>query len=189
MPEAFRVAIGVGQPGTAAVKAAGGRWAAGGCLAVSLLLLPALCGCAVLSRRDAPEITAPTVPPTPDNASKPAARKPASTAASPAPTPAAVPANPAPPAAPVETFPLVIVQLSAEERDRLTKQVDEDARLARERLDRVDRVRMTPESSERLEAVRELLGSAEEARARDDLRSAALLARKARILAQNLPGE
>ena len=35
----------------------------------------------------------------------------------------------------------------------LIAQADEDSRLAQERLDRVDAARMTPESSERLEAV------------------------------------
>ncbi len=165
-------------------------------LTIALLVLPALGGC-FLMPHPSPPVAVPdtTVVPGPDPAAAPdTVRVPMpERRATPKPTaraPRAVaPPEVAPPApaSPPDPTPQITVQISAEERRALLSQIDEDSRLARERMDQLDPARMTPELTDRLDAVRDLLANAAEARARDDIRSAALRARKARILAEDLP--
>lgn len=139
-------------------------------LAIAVMLLATVGACSRTPHPSTPVVTAPAAP---------APRAPRAPVTAQPPTPASP--------APGDSSLQITVQLSAEERDRLTAQAAEDTRLAETRIDQIDAARMTPASSERLEAVRELLAKVAAARARGDLRSAALLARKARILAEDLP--
>lgn len=91
--------------------------------------------------------------------------------------------------APADSIPQIVIQLSPEEEAQLIAQADEDLKITRERLDQLNEPTLTTDEAERLAAVRELLDSAGNARMRGDIRSAAMLTQKARILAEGLPKE
>jgi hypothetical protein len=104
--------------------------------------------------------------------------------------PAAVrPATPAPPAEPepLEAVAPVQVELSAEERVALAAEARKDLELAEQALRSGDAEPTSAEWREKLDTIRNLIDSAKAAYT-EDLRAAATLAHKARLLAEELAG-
>jgi hypothetical protein len=161
-----------------------------------------LCGCALIPGRKTPAPTEPpaspvgapatqeiegpasdTLPPAPARVAPPPVRREArpDTTAS-ARRPAAPVVAPAEPAMPV------LIQLTDEERVRLTEETNKDLALTNVCLQRIDRSRLSRERAQALADVEDLLQSVMKARGSNDIQAAARLARKARLLAEDLVG-
>lgn len=82
--------------------------------------------------------------------------------------------------------PTISVELTEEERARLHQETEADLGQARATLSRVGLEGLSAAEREAGETLRDLIDSAMRARERDDLRAAAQLARKARLLAEEL---
>jgi hypothetical protein len=92
------------------------------------------------------------------------------------------------PMGPAPTAPALTIQLTEEERVRLIDETEKDTQVANACLQRLDRNNLTPGQSQTISDIEDLLKSVAKSRAEDDLQAAARLARKARLLAEDLPG-
>jgi hypothetical protein len=82
--------------------------------------------------------------------------------------------------------PEVSVDLTAEERERLNAESAQDIASARQIIETIDRQRLSADELDKLRIVEGMIHSADEAHRTEDLQAAAGLARKARLLAEEL---
>ncbi len=92
------------------------------------------------------------------------------------------------PMSPAPSGPALTIQLTEEERVRLIDETEKDTQVANASLQRLDRNNLTPGQIQAISDIEDLLKSVAKSRAEDDLQAAARLARKARLLAEDLPG-
>jgi hypothetical protein len=165
--------------------------------AVCMLLL---CGCSLMGHKEPKPMEVPTEfvgPPVtseerPDSVSVPSpiespvrSRATVDTTASrhrPAPPTVTEPVGPEPAA------PSITIQLSDEERIRLTDETDKDVAVTNVCLQRLDRERSSPDQKQAISDIEDLLNAVAKAREENDIQAASRLARKARLLAEDLTG-
>ncbi|HZM15720.1 MAG TPA: hypothetical protein VFE28_06930 [Candidatus Krumholzibacteria bacterium] len=99
--------------------------------------------------------------------------------------PPLAPAPQPPPPAPEPPADLKL-ELSAEEKTALTAQANEDLEEAEKSIRSLDREKLTAEEIEKLHTVENLVVAARAAEEKDDIPGMANLARKARLLAEEL---